>query len=297
VKKTASSLFLCFTLALVGCDPDRSQYKIQLQPDGSGRVRVAHEEGKNDWPDRAPAPPESSEARAQGHATTFLGSIEGVAAWSDVEATPLASGRGSRVEAVGWFQSLADVRLPQQHAFSASVVEGCLEVRYRDPLPARVAQVLTGDRARTMEALTMADLEFASVVHRLRGAMELSLAAWSFDAEVQLPGLVVESAGFTRVADDRVGIRRDVNSALALLERDVASVVALRRAIQAGTLTPEAAFVKLGEDLERAAPCVARCPVGELPLGPDTAFATAFDAAVTAWQGSSWRTLILERRR
>lgn len=291
-------------LGLCGCEPERSRWTVALQPDGSGRLDLVHETAGEVPMHGPPSAATLDEDEAQEEAARFLASIEGVEAWTDIVATPLPGGR-LKVEAVGWFRSLEQVRPMGEQRFEVTVVGGgeqgegdeqgeggegrALEVRYLDPLPTGLAQLLLDDRARVHEAFEQPDDRFRASVHRTRGFVEMSLAGWQFELDLQLPGPVVEVQGFDREDDDRVALRQDVESVLGLLERNLAALEEVRGQVRAGELSADEGFARLATLLAERASNVVRCEVPHGVDGVDAAFEQAFEQAVSDWEASEWR--------
>lgn len=275
-------------VALTGCEPERSRWDVELQPDGSGRVRLVHETAgeMQVHPDEEPGDEGEADELAELQALRFLSTIEGVSAWTDVHATPLPGGR-ARVEATGWFRSLADVRVLDEPRFGVSVVGGALEVEYRDPIPRGLSELFLSERAKVQEAFDDPDERFDASVHRTRGFVEMSLAGWAFDLRVRMPGRVVEASGFERVGDDAVRMRQDVESVLALLDADLTALREVRAQVRDGVLGRDQGYAALGERMARGPTFRARCEVeGE---APDAEFARAFEEARAAWDASEWK--------
>ncbi|MCO5169505.1 MAG: hypothetical protein M9894_24460 [Planctomycetes bacterium] len=275
---------LVLMLGLAGCEPDRSRFVVELQPDGSGSFRMARERG---------AAPADDDLRPA--ALRALADVGGVAAWTELQADRAGSG-ALLVEARGWFEALGDVRLPGGHALTATLVGDALEVRYHDPVPDRLAQLLLLDRARARATLTSSDDDFAAACDRMRGFLRLWLAAWRFEVELALPGPLEQVHGFRVLAPDRVALRQDVDVALDLLERDLLVVRAAREAVLQGELTPDEGLARVEASLVTARPTVARCVVRRLPPWPDPSFEAAFEEAIAAWQASTWRALLRAQR-
>lgn len=284
-------------LGLCGCEPERSHWTVALQPDGSGRLDLVHETAGEVPMHGPPSAATLDEDEAQEEAARFLASIEGVEAWTDIVATPLPGGR-LKVEAVGWFRSLAQVRPMGEQRFEVTIVESgeqgeagqALEVRYLDPLPTGLAQLLLDDRARVHEAFEQPDDRFRASVHRTRGFVEMSLAGWQFELDLQLPGPIVEVQGFDRKDDDRVALRQDVESVLGLLERNLEALEEVRGQVRAGELSADEGFARLATLLAERASNVVRCEVPHgVDDGVDAAFRQAFEQAVSDWEASEWR--------
>lgn len=271
---------LVLALGLMGCEPDRSKFVVELQPDGSGSFRMARERGAV-----------GADDALKPAALRALAGIGGVTAWTDIVADR-SDGGALVVEARGWFEALGDVGLPGGHALEASALGDALEVRYRDPVPDRLAQLLLADRARAQAALASGDEDFAATCDRMRGFLRLWLAGWRFEVELALPGPLEQVHGFRVLAPDRVALRQDVGTALELLERDLRVVAAVREAVRAGELTPDEGLARVEEGLVTARPVVARCVVRRPPPGPDPAFEAAFQDAVARWKASDGRNLL-----
>lgn len=281
------------TVSLAGCEPERSRWDVSLQPDGSGQVRLVHETaGEADAPPGEPAPAEGDEPAAELarlQAARFLATVEGVSAWTEIAATPLAGGR-TRVEATGWFRSLADVKVLGEPRYAVRVVGSALEVEYRDPIPRGLAELFLAERAKVQEAFDEPDERFAASVHRTRGFVEMSLAGWRFDLRLRLPGAITDAEGFTRQDERTVALEQDVEAVLALLDADLQALREVRDDVRQGRLSVDQGYARLAERLQPAPPHRVRGEVSEAV--PDPGFAAALDEAVAAWSASEWRPLV-----
>lgn len=290
VGLTRCLLALALAVSLGGCEPERGRWGVWLQPDGAGRVRVIHEtagelqEHPDEPPPSADDPLEAERARVQ--AARFLSTVEGVSAWSDIVATPLAGGR-TRVEATGWFRSLADLRVLGEPRFSLSVVGQDLHVGYLDPLPAGLSELFLAERSKLQQAFDEPDERFAASLHRTRGFVEMSLAGWEFALVLRLPGEVADVQGFERAGDDRVALRQDVESVLELLDADLQALREVRAEVRRGALTFDQGAAALAERLASAPARRVRCQVPA--SSDDPAFDEAYAAAQSAWKTSEWR--------
>lgn len=280
---------LALILALTGCEPERSRWSFAVQPDGSGCLRLMHETaGPGEMEGPAPAEePDVAERRAKGQAAMFLASVGGVTAWTDLVVEPI-EGRRTRIEATGWFRSLADVRLQGEPRFTLTSVGDSLEVTYTDPIPGGLARLFLDDREKMLETLRLPDDRFDASVHRTRGFVEMSLAGWQFDLVVRFPGQRLEEvSGFERVADDRVALHQDVSAVLEHVDADVAVIQELRQEVRTGACSAAEAYGRLPERLRDRARYVARCRV--LVALPVPEFETAFEEARAEWGRSEWK--------
>ncbi len=293
-RRIGLTAVVVLTVSLAGCEPERSRWDVSLQPDGSGQVRLVHETaGDAETPPDEPAPAEGDEAAAELarlQAARFLGTVEGVAAWTDIAATPLPGGR-TRVEATGWFRSLADVKVLGEPRFAVRVVGPALEVEYRDPIPRGLAELFLAERAKVQEAFDEPDERFAASVHRTRGFVEMSLAGWRFDLRLRLPGAITDAEGFARPSDERtVTLAQDVETVLALLDADLQALREVRDDVRQGRLSVDQGYARLAERLHPAPPHRVRAEV--LDGAADAGFAAALEEATAAWAASEWRPLV-----
>jgi hypothetical protein len=282
---------LALALALTGCEPERSRWSFAVQPDGSGCLRLIHETAGQGDPDQ-PAPPEpedQAQQRATGQATLFLAGVSGVAAWTDVAATPIEGGR-ARIEATGWFHRLADVRVQGEPRFTLTSVGDDLQVTYADPIPGGLARLFLDDREKMLETFRLPEERFHASVHRTRGFVEMSLAGWQFDLMLRFPGQQVrEVSGFERAGRDAdlVTLHQDVEAVLALVDADVAVLHDLRQQVRTGACSPEEAYGQLAERLATGEAYRVGCDV--LAAEPDPEFLAAFEAARATWERSEWK--------
>lgn len=248
--------------ALAGCDPETNRFEITVQCDGAASIQVTHETagtaddlGEDDL----------------GRAARFMAAWGGVAAWTDVSATAIERGR-TRVEATAWLQSLGDLRTRGRQRFEVRLDGDALEVRYPDPTRTAMTAIFLEDAGKVQAVLAAPEAEFEATIDEVRVSLETLLAPWTFDLSIRLPGAVSESVGFVRQADDRVVLRQDVLTLLALMERHVATLREVRGQVAAGALTPEqghAALVRRDAEVTAAETPRVRC---RLPSEPPPVF-------------------------
>lgn len=285
---------LVLALSLGGCDPERSRWSVTLQPDGSGSLRLVHETAGDieEDPDEAPPAEDQETAElARLQAARFLSSIDGVTAWTDITATPLSGGR-TRVEATGWFRSLADVKVLGEPRFSVTVVGQALEVEYRDPLPAGLSDLFLAERDRVQQAFDEPEDRFRASLHRTRGFVEMSLAGWEFDLLMRLPGVITDVDGFERAGGEAVALHQDVETVLGLLDADLQALRDVRADVRQGALDAHQGYAELARRLADGPAHRVRSEVVE-PF-PDPNFDAAFEQAVASWDTSEWRRRIEE---
>lgn len=292
-RRTLGVATVLLAVSLAGCEPERSRWDVSLQPDGSGQLRLIHEtagdvQARPGDPTPEENDPEAAEL-ARMQAARFLATIEGVTAWTDISAAPLAGGR-TRVEATGWFRSLADLKVLGEPRFTATVVGQALEVEYRDPIPRGLSELFLAERAKVHEAFDEPDDRFEASVHRTRGFVEMSLAGWQFDLLLRPPGTIAHVDGFERVADDAVALRQNVETVLALLDADLQALREVRADVRQGLLTREQGYAALAQRLARGPTHRVRSE-GVEPL-PDPGFDAAFEEAVASWDASEWKRRI-----
>lgn len=293
MKTTRQKLGLAAVLlavSLVGCEPERSRWDVSLQPDGSGHVRLIHETaGDVQTPADEPAPDEGDQEAAElarMQAARFLATVEGVTAWTDITATPLAGGR-TRVEATGWFRSLGDLKVLGEPRFTVAVVGQALEVEYVDPIPRGLSELFLAEREKVRQAFDEPEDRFAASLHRTRGFVEMSLAGWQFDLLLRPPGVITHVDGFERAGDEAVALRQDVETVLELLDADLRALREVREDVRQGLLTPDQGHAELAQRLAQGPPHRVRSEVVE-PL-PEPGFDAAFEEAVAAWDASEWK--------
>lgn len=280
-------------VSLVGCEPERSRWNVALQPDGSGHVRLIHETAGDVQTDPAEPPPADGDQEAaelaRMQAARFLSTIDGVTAWTDIVARPLAGGR-TRVEATGWFRSLADVKVLGEPRFSATVVGQALEVEYRDPLPGGLSELFLAERHKVQQSFDEPDDRFEASVHRTRGFVEMSLAGWEFDLLVHMPGVITHVDGFERSGEEIVTLRQDVETVLELLDADLRALRDVRAEVRQGALTADQGYAELAQRMASGPAHRARSEVVE-PI-PEPGFDAAFEEAVAMWDASEWKRRI-----
>lgn len=272
-RTTQRTVFLALTLIglpLAGCDPERNTLKIVVQADGSASIRVVH-----DTAGRPDALEESSErraARAPLEASLFMTGWAGVKTWSEVTARPIECGR-TRVEATAWLPQLRDLRVRGTQRFDVRVEGDLLELRYLDPVPEGMKAIFLEDERKVLAALTQPEERFDADIDEMREQIGLTLASWSFDLSVRLPGSVDSVDGLVEEPDGRVILHQDVLTLLAHAERHITAMRDVRRQVAEG-LAAEQGYVKLvrlADEANAAAAARVRCRL-PLDLPPPAGF-------------------------
>lgn len=248
--RSATLLLLVPVLAtcVAGCDPETNRLDVTVQPDGAASIRVIHETaGAVENLDED----EDERGRAPREASRFMAAWSGVAAWTDVTATPITRGR-TRVEATAWLPSLGDLSTRGRRRFEVAREGDALEVRYLDPIRAGMAAIFLEDAAKVQALLAASEADLEASLDEVRASLEALLAPWTFDLSIRLPGPVVSSHGFVRKADDRVALRQDIVTLLALAERHATDLREVRGQVAAGSLTPGQGYDELVRRAERA---------------------------------------------
>lgn len=280
---------LLAVVALTGCLEE--DLTVRLEPDGRGTIHLDRKVGKQlsemvlGFAEMAGG----RDAAVKGFAASQLGNLQGIDAWSDVEARVTEDGL-LHITATGWFSDLAQV---QQSSDSSQ--SGFTVVREGDTWTVRYGEVMegapTGPSGKSPLEMSAEELE------AMRGQMAMiggMLQGFRQQVILELPGEPTAAEGWSERQGTRVSVQRDAAWLQGMLEGMMDRAGELRAEIEAGRLEREAADEQLKEWLTARS----RTEVTFVPRARtgQNDFEARYQAAVQAWEGSEWQLAIQEAR-
>ena len=223
---------------------------------------------------------------AKDFAASQLASMEGISAWTDVEASVGEDGK-IRVKATGWFEDLSQVVQAgdsQTANFSVEHGEGTVTV---------TMQETTGDEDEGDDdsLLSQSDEEYAMAKQMTKGMIGGMLEGLRLSLKLELPGEVQSVQGFTQEGNT-VTLTRSSEEILGLIDKMFEIADTLRPKVKSGELTAKQAEEQMKAQLQEQ---MVFSVTAKLPTGTDATLATFKEelaAAKTAYEAGEWKAAI-----
>jgi hypothetical protein len=269
-------------LALTGClEEDRV---ITLMPDGKhGKMTFERAlGGQMAEMMQSMGGGAAGEDAAKEFAASQLASMDGIVAWTDVEASVGEDGK-MRVKATGWFEDLGAV------AQSGDSSDNSFTVEHGEGTVTVTMQETTGDDEGGDDSLlTQSDEEYAMAKQMTKGMISGMLAGFRMTVKLELPGEVQTVAGFAQEGNT-VSVSRNADEILGLIDKMFEIADELRPKVKSGELDATQAEAQMKEKLAES---MVYTVTAKLPTGTDATLASFKEelaAAVTAYEGSEWK--------
>lgn len=289
---------LVSTLALIGCIEDKQT--IKLEPDGKGTLRMERKLGKQ-MTEMLLAFAGKDKAKAvRNVAAQQLGQLEGVVAWTDVDAQ-LTDDNRVLITGTAWFEDMgALARVNDGKRKPVLVVERKGEsIELALPQEGSDGGPLGGGGPGGDEKgfFDRDPAELEMMKGAMKGMVEGMFEGLRVEMALELPGPASESSGWTTKDGDRkMSFVMDAGMVTKAVESMLTIAEELRPKIEKGELTKEQAEAELkkraGEGL--GTPKVKYSP---RPDGARADFQKQLAAAVESWNASPWKAEVEAARK
>lgn len=293
--RTLQAAALLTTLALAGCIEDKTT--IKLEPDGKGTLKMERKLGKQMTEMLlAFAGKDGKDKAVRNVAAQQLGQLEGVVAWTDIDAK-LTDDNRVLISGTAWFEDMtALVRAQDGKKKPLLVVDKkgeSVEITLKQEQDGVGGGPGGGDDKSFFDR-DPAEIEMMKGM--LKGMVEGMFEGLRVEMALELPGPATESAGWTTKDGERkMSFVLDSKAVTGMVEKMLAVADELRPKVEKGELTKEQADAEVkrraGEGLEP------RVKYSPRPDGARPDFAKQLAAAVESWNASPWKAEVEEARK